>query len=110
MPDTISSCWFWLFMFLRMVWFAAATGRNLAPLRNSSVPPDSVVPSPREALQPFSSVVVTGGSSGIGKSFIELGLTLNAQLLVCNLSRRAPEKIIPDAALRHFPCDLAQPA
>jgi len=26
-----------------------------------------------EALKPFSAVVLTGGSSGIGKSFIELG-------------------------------------
>jgi short-subunit dehydrogenase len=68
------------------------------------------VPSPREALQPFSSVIVTGGSSGIGKSFIELGQRLNTNLLFCNLSRRAPAKNIPDAGLRHFPCDLAQPA
>lgn len=111
MPETISSFWFWLFMFLRLVWFAASAGQCSAGLReNSSVPLDSVVPSLREALQPFTAVIVTGGSSGIGKSFIELGQRLNAQLLFCNLSRRAPGKIIPDNALRHFPCDLTQPA
>ena len=66
-----------------------------------------------EALLPFSAVLVTGGSSGIGKSFIEACGKLNPRLLICNLSRRSPpEKIFPDAEkrLNHFPCDLAQPA
>jgi uncharacterized protein len=69
------------------------------------------VPSPREALQPYSAVIVTGGSSGIGKSFIELGAKLNAELLFCNLSRRPPpENIFPNSAkrLNHFACDLAK--
>jgi short-subunit dehydrogenase len=72
------------------------------------VPPNPVVPSLREALQPFSAVVVTGGSSGIGKSFIKLGHSLNEALRFCNLSRRAPGEIIPGNSLRHFPCDLLQ--
>jgi uncharacterized protein len=56
---------------------------------------------------------VTGGSSGIGKSFIQLGEKLKPDLLFCNLSRRSPaENIFPNAAkkLNHFPCDLSQPA
>jgi short-subunit dehydrogenase len=68
------------------------------------------VPSLREALQSYSAVILTGGSSGIGKSFIELSQTLNADLLICNLSRRAPQKNISDDRLRHFPTDLTRAA
>jgi short-subunit dehydrogenase len=72
-----------------------------------------VVPSPSEALQPYSAVVVTGGSSGIGKSFIQLAENLKPDLLFCNLSRRAPaENIFPNAGkrLNHFSCDLSRSA
>ena len=61
-----------------------------------------------EVLQTFSTVVITGGSSGIGKSFIELGAKLNAELVFCNLSRRIPVINISEKRLNHFPCDLAQ--
>ncbi len=65
--------------------------------------------SPREALQTFSAVIVTGGSSGIGKSFIDLIGNLQPALRICNLSRSAPvikdEKLI----LCHIPCDLGRP-
>jgi uncharacterized protein len=63
----------------------------------------------RAALQPFSAVVITGGSSGIGKSFIELCAKLKPDLIFCNLSRRAPAKnfsAIEKLNLNHFPCDL----
>jgi uncharacterized protein len=69
--------------------------------------------SPADALQPFSAVIVTGGSSGIGKSFIELGQTLKPDLLFCNLSRRAPAKNSSGKSslfLNHFPADLSRPA
>ena len=69
--------------------------------------------SPREALLPLAAVVLTGGSSGIGKSFIELVRRMRPDLPICNLSRRSPpgfnsgntEKIS-----NHFPCDLSRPA
>jgi hypothetical protein len=44
------------------------SGRKFLPL--------DPVPSLSEALSNFSAVIVTGGSSGIGKSFIELIETL----------------------------------
>lgn len=112
MPDTIRSWLFWLFMFLRMGSVAARPGRSPALLKSSKDSLTSVVPSPREALQTFSAVVVTGGSSGIGKSIISLGRTVRPDLVFCNLSRRPPVlNISPNAGkyLNHFPCDLSQP-
>ena len=69
-----------------------------------------VVSSPSEALEPFSTVIVTGGSSGIGKSFIELCGKLKPELVFCNLSRRpADEKIFPnfERSAKNFSCDLS---
>lgn len=63
-----------------------------------------------EALKNFSTIIVTGGSSGIGKSFIERCVALRPELLVCNLSRRDPDINLAQLKLRHFPCDLAQTA
>ena len=65
------------------------------------------VPSPREALQTFSAVVVTGGSSGIGKSFIKLAAKLHPALRFCNLSRTAPLIKDDELMLCHIPCDLS---
>jgi short-subunit dehydrogenase len=64
-----------------------------------------------EPLQTFSVAVVTGGSSGLGKSFIRLLQTINPRLLICNLSRRKPcaENLLPGVRdVIHFPCDLAR--
>jgi len=71
------------------------------------------VPSLREALQPFSAVLLTGGSSGIGKSFIQLCENLKPELRFCNLSRHAPDKNILSGSpekLNHFSCDVSRPA
>ena len=68
------------------------------------------MPSLSEALQSYSSVVITGGSSGIGKSFIELMGKLNPALVFCNLSRRKPDVKFFRERLNHFACDLSRPA
>lgn len=60
-------------------------------------------------LSRFAAVVVTGGSSGIGKSFIEHIAKLHPQVAVCNLSRREPHINVQKLKLRHIPCDLAAP-
>ncbi len=63
-----------------------------------------------EELKSYTAVVITGGSSGIGKSFIKLTAKLNADLVFCNLSRRDPEIINLGKRLNHFACDLSRAA
>src|SRR5271165_6257043 len=87
MPETISSWLFCLFMFLGLVWVAPSPAGYTGQAKNV---PLNFVPSLSEALQSFTAVIVTGGSSGIGKSFIELMGKLNPALQFCNLSRREP--------------------
>jgi short-subunit dehydrogenase len=64
---------------------------------------------PDAALNNFSAVIITGGSSGIGKSFIELCAKMRPELAFCNLSRRAPVINNPELNLRHVACDLSRP-
>ncbi len=61
-------------------------------------------------LDKYSTVIVTGGSSGIGKSFIECAAKLKPDLNFCNLSRRVPTTKKSDIKLNHFACDLSRPA
>lgn len=64
----------------------------------------------REALDPFTAVIVTGGSSGIGKSFIELCAKQKPSLRFCNLSRTVPVMISEQLKLCHIACDLGKSA
>lgn len=66
------------------------------------------MPSLSEELKTYTAVVITGGSSGIGKSFIELMAKLDAEVVFCNLSRRAPVIKNIGKRLNHFPCDLSR--
>jgi uncharacterized protein len=75
--------------------------KNVSPVAMASL---------SEALSKFSAVVVTGGSSGIGKSFIGTLGIMRPDLEFFNLSRHAPDIKDSKLNLRHFPCDLAQPA
>ena len=61
-----------------------------------------------ETLKGFTAVVLTGGSSGIGKSFIKLVGNVRADLLICNLSRRSPDMFPKELKLRHVSCDFSQ--
>ena len=63
-----------------------------------------------EALSAYGAVVVTGGSSGIGKSFIELMGKIRPEFVFFNLSRRAPDIKCSELNLRHIACDLSQSA
>lgn len=61
-----------------------------------------------EALKDFAAVVVTGGSSGIGKSFIKLVAKVHPGVLICNLSRREPDMNLAELKLRHVSCDFSR--
>ena len=60
-----------------------------------------------EELTKYAAVVITGGSSGIGKSFIGTIAKLHPGAVICNLSRGVPDINISQLNLRHVPCDLA---
>lgn len=60
-------------------------------------------------LHSYRAVVITGGSSGIGKSFLEHAAKLSPNLVFFNISRRVPDIKIEGLRLFHFPCDLADP-
>lgn len=54
----------------------------------------------------YSVVIITGGSSGIGASFLTYILNLEQKVLICNLSRRKPEIFDGRDNCYHFECDL----
>ncbi len=60
-------------------------------------------------LEGVGHAVVTGGSSGIGASFIKSILDANADLILCNLSRSKPAGFEEDSRLVHHGCDLSRP-
>lgn len=63
----------------------------------------------QNAFESFAAVIISGGSSGIGKSFIGVLHTLNPGLRFCNLSRRSPEIKSAGLKLCHHAIDLAEP-
>jgi len=64
----------------------------------------------REMLSEYAVIIVTGGSSGIGKAFIEHVTKLDSRVVICNLSRRQPDGFIGQLNLRHVPVDLTNAA
>lgn len=56
---------------------------------------------------PVAAVVLTGGSSGIGKSFVSHITKVAPEVLICNLSRRCPELNSAQLNLRHVEVDLS---
>jgi short-subunit dehydrogenase len=64
------------------------------------------MPTVPETLRSFVAVIVTGGSSGLGKAFIEHAAKLNSVARICNLSRNKPDINLTEHRLRHIACDL----
>lgn len=63
-----------------------------------------------EAFRSYTAVIITGGSSGLGRAFIRNGLKLHPALRICNLSRTAPESFFGEKSLHHIPANLAREA
>ena len=57
-------------------------------------------------LKKFTVAVITGGSSGIGESFIKTLLNINPEMLICNISRSEPADFLKER-VKHFPCDIS---
>jgi uncharacterized protein len=64
----------------------------------------------REMLSEYAVIIVTGGSSGIGKAFIEHVRKLQPEVVIGNLSRSEPGDFFSQLKVRHVPADLANPA
>ncbi len=58
-----------------------------------------------EYFSRFSIVIITGGSSGIGRSIIKAIISLDPDLLLCNLSRSEPKIFLGKNGI-HYPVDL----
>ncbi|WP_221028934.1 SDR family NAD(P)-dependent oxidoreductase [Actomonas aquatica] len=56
---------------------------------------------------PYAAVVLTGGSSGIGKSFVSHIAKVDPEVLICNLSRRKPDVNSAQLKLCHVEVDLS---
>jgi short-subunit dehydrogenase len=66
--------------------------------------------SANEMLQGFNALIITGASSGIGKSFLEHAHSLNPELHFFNLSRTKPAGLKSaelEHKLRHLECDFS---
>ncbi len=63
-----------------------------------------------KVMSEYSVIIVTGGSSGIGKAFIEHAQKLNSNVVICNLSRRKPDIIFSQLNSCHVPVDLGDSA
>ena len=59
------------------------------------------------AINRFTAVIITGGSSGIGESLLKAFFKHNPKILFCNISRTPPSFNPPGLRLRHFDCDLS---
>ncbi|MCD8483210.1 MAG: SDR family NAD(P)-dependent oxidoreductase [Verrucomicrobia bacterium] len=57
----------------------------------------------------FSTIIITGASSGIGKAYLQSLLQNGSQATIINLSRTEPKGLdLPDSFF-HLPCDLSKP-
>ena len=55
----------------------------------------------------FSAIIITGGSSGIGKSYLEHAIQSNPDALICNLSRTPYFGQNRANVVKHITCDLS---
>lgn len=61
---------------------------------------------PEIALREYGALVITGGSSGIGKALLENALSIKTPLIIANLSRSEPDSRTPVGNFKHIRTDL----
>lgn len=59
------------------------------------------------SLETIQSVIITGGSSGIGATYIRTMRNLGHVTFIGNLSRSEPDRFSQDSRCQHYPCDLS---
>jgi uncharacterized protein len=64
----------------------------------------------KKLFEAVDTVVITGGSSGIGECFIRRLYTVKRDLFICNISRSEPDRFPSPERMLHIPCDLGDPA
>jgi short-subunit dehydrogenase len=67
------------------------------------------MPTPSEYLNHISVIIITGGSSGIGRSTIKAILKVRSDIVLCNLSRSKPDFFLGEHGI-HLPTDLSNGA
>ncbi len=60
-------------------------------------------------LARYKTLVISGGSSGIGQNFIEQFQLLDSKIKICNLSRSETEFFTKNSNIQHFSADFSDP-
>lgn len=89
--------------------FRCCSGEVISPVKNLVLPMKTSDKTLARFTADWSTVIVTGGSSGIGKALIRNIWKHNPSVRICNISRTKPEGFSNNLPLTHISCDLCDP-